>query len=86
MKTIFGTLAFISFFLMIGTVGAMDCRNISLLHGAIQGGISIFCFAVFSKLAGAFEPCVKSNDNYYDDSDYYNTKIKMGSDYNENFF
>ena len=54
MKKVFGTLAFLSFFYMLGTVGAMEQDNISLGIGAIRAFIGLGCFGVFCKLAGAF--------------------------------
>jgi len=55
-KRIFGALALVSFLLMIGSVGAMDCECVSVLHGCFQTSIFLASSAVCTKLAGGFEP------------------------------
>jgi len=40
---------------MLGTVGALECDTISFTHSIVQGSVSIICFYIFAKLAGAFD-------------------------------
>ena len=55
-RWIFGTLAFLSFFYILGVVGAMEQNAMILSAGAIRASIGFLCFVVFCKLAGAFTP------------------------------
>lgn len=70
MKKIYGTLAFISFFILYGTVGASECDTISLQRFIIQSAISIICLFVFTKLAGGFD----NNYTYQNTYELYNCK------------
>ena len=58
MKKVFGLLAFLSFFLVIGTMGAVEQYIIPLKVGTIRMGIGLFLFCLFCLLSGAFKPCV----------------------------
>ena len=62
MKKVFGTLAFLSFFALLGAVGAVEQDMISLGTGTVRMAIGLVAFYVFCKLAGAFDP-------YYYDED-----------------
>ena len=56
MKKVFGILAFLSFMMVFGTVGAIEQDMISLTRGIVQGAISLICMDVFCRLAGAYDP------------------------------
>ena len=43
--------AFVSFFALVGTVGAMDCETISMAHGIVQGIICFAAMCLFTKVA-----------------------------------
>lgn len=58
MKKVFGTLAFLSFFFLLGTVGAVEQDMISLEAGAIRMAIELFVFDLSCELSGATEPYV----------------------------
>lgn len=51
----FGAAAVVMFFLIIGTVGAMECGNISLLAGTIRAFGFMALWAVLTYLAGGFK-------------------------------
>lgn len=36
-----GTLAVLAFFWLVGTVGALECENITCLQSLVQGGIGL---------------------------------------------
>jgi hypothetical protein len=54
-KTFYGAIAFSMFFLMIGTVGAVECDNIPLLTGTIRSFVFLILWVLFTYLAGGFE-------------------------------
>ena len=56
MKKVFGTLAFLSFFYMLGAVGGVEQNAMPLSQGMIHMVIGLGCFWLFCKLSGAFEP------------------------------
>lgn len=56
MKRIFGTLAFLSFFWLLGTVAAVEQDMMALGTGMLHMAFALFLFYVFCKLAGAFYP------------------------------
>lgn len=62
LKNIFGVLAFLSFFMIIGTTGALEHDTITFTQSIVQGSISMLCFYLFAKLAGAFEPYVEQDN------------------------
>lgn len=55
-KTVFGVIAFVMFFLMLGTVGAIECDTVPLGIGTIRAFAFMGLWALFSWLAGAFDP------------------------------
>jgi hypothetical protein len=59
MKRIFGTLAFLSFFWLLGTVAAVEQDMMALGTGTLHMAFTLFLFYVFCKLAGAFYPTQK---------------------------
>lgn len=54
-KTFYGAIAFSMFFLMIGTVGAVECENISFFAGTIRTFVFLTLWVLFTYLAGGFE-------------------------------
>lgn len=54
-KTVFGVIAFVLFFLMLGAVGAVENDTVPLLPGAIRIFAFLALWALFSYLAGAFK-------------------------------
>lgn len=54
-KTIFATLSFICFVLMLGAVGAIETGAIPLSQGAIRSFLYLGLFAIFAGLGGAFK-------------------------------
>lgn len=55
-KTLCGVIAFTTFLLMIGTVGAVECDDLPLGTGMIRAFVFLALWVLFSWLAGAFEP------------------------------
>ena len=51
MKRIFGTLAFLSFFWLLGTVAAVEQDMMALGTGTLHMALALFLFYVFCKLA-----------------------------------
>lgn len=51
---IFGALAFLAFFFLLGSVGAVEQNSIPLSQGVIQMGAGLLCFGLFIWLAGGF--------------------------------
>ena len=56
MKKVFGTLAFLSFFYILGVVGAVEQNTMALGAGIVRMGIGLGCFWLFCELSGAFYP------------------------------
>ena len=56
MRRFFGVLAFLSFFWLYRTIGAVEQDMLSLGTGTIHMVIALACFYVFCKLAGVFYP------------------------------
>lgn len=54
-NTVFGTLAFLFFFMMYGTVGAMECETVSLGIGTVRSFAYMGAWVFFTWLAGGFE-------------------------------
>lgn len=54
MKRIFGTLAFLSFFWLLGTVAAVERDMMALGTGTLHMAGALALFHAFCKLAGAF--------------------------------
>ena len=61
-KTVFGVIAFVMFFLMIGTVGAVECDTLPLGSGMVQAFVYMGLWVLFSWLAGAFEPITERSE------------------------
>lgn len=55
-------IAFAMFFLMIGTVGAVECDNLPLGSGMIRAFAFMGLWVLFSWLAGAFEPVTERSE------------------------
>ena len=55
MKKVFGTLAVLSFFYILGVVGAVEQDTMTLGAGMVRMGIGYGCFWLFCGLSGAFE-------------------------------
>ena len=58
MKRVFGTLAFLSFFWLLGLVGAIEQNMMALGTETLYMVIALALFYVFCKLAGAFDPYI----------------------------
>lgn len=56
MKKVFRTLAFLSFFYILGVVGAVEQNTMTLGAGMVRMGIGLGCFWLFCELSGAFYP------------------------------
>lgn len=56
MKKVFGVLAFLSFFYLLGVVGAVEQDTMALGAGMVRMGIGFGCFWLFCELSGAFYP------------------------------
>ena len=54
MKKVFGALAFLSFFYLLGVVGSIE-KEMTLGVGAIHMAVSLVCFGLFGKLYGLSE-------------------------------
>lgn len=54
-KKIFGSLAFLMFFLVCGTVGAIECDTVPLTGGMIRTFVFMALWVLFTYLAGGFE-------------------------------
>lgn len=54
-RCLFGTLAFLSFLFMLGTVGAIEQDTLDLGVGTIRAFIGLGCSGVFCEMAGAFD-------------------------------
>lgn len=50
MKKVFGALAFLSFFYLLGVVGSIEKEMMTLGVGAIHMAVSLVCFGLFGKL------------------------------------
>ena len=55
MKKVFGALAFLSFFYLLGVVGSIEKEIMTLDVGAIHMAVSLVCFGLFGKLYGLSE-------------------------------
>lgn len=65
-KKVFGSFAFIMFFLVCGTVGAVECNTISLFEGTIRAIIFLALWVLFTYLAGGFENYAERGDKQYE--------------------
>ena len=55
LKKVFGSLAFLMFFLVYGTVGAIEHNALSLFEGTVRLIIFLALWVFFIYLAGGFE-------------------------------
>lgn len=55
MRKVFGVLAFLSFFLLLGVVGSVEQNQLSLGIGTVYMFLSLGVWVLFSWLAGAFD-------------------------------
>ena len=56
LKKVFGTLAFLSFMFLLGTVGSIECDMMPLSNGVLRMAFGLAGFWLFTWLAGGFEP------------------------------
>ena len=54
-KTVCGVIAFVMFFVMLGTVGAVENDALPLLPGAVRILAALGLWVLFSYLAGALD-------------------------------
>lgn len=54
LRTLSGSIAFVMFLLIIGTVGAMECGTVPLTEGMIRAFIFMALWVLFTYLAGGF--------------------------------
>lgn len=84
MKRIFGTLAFLSFFWLLGTVAAVEQDMMTLDTGTLHMAFALFLFYVFCKLAGVFY--LRRKGKAADGSAVPSTaSVKAQSDYTRHF-
>lgn len=63
MKKVCGVISFAFFFLMLGTVGAVEQDQVDLVPGMTIAFTLEALWALFSKLAGAFDPIPEERRN-----------------------
>ncbi len=61
-RTLTGSIAFIMFLLIIGTVGAVECDTLPLFEGTIRLIIFLVLWVLFTYLAGGFEEYSERRD------------------------
>jgi len=61
-KTAFGAAAGLSLFLLLGTVGGMDCDLLPLVPGMIRCGVFLIVWIACTYAAGAFDRDYKRSD------------------------
>lgn len=66
MKKVFGTLAFLSFFYILGVAGAVEQNTMALGAGMICMGIGLGCFWLFCELSGAIYPARREKERAAD--------------------
>jgi hypothetical protein len=62
LRTLSGSIAFVMFFLIIGTVGAVECDTLPLFEGTIRSIIFLALWVLFTCLAGGFEEYAERRD------------------------
>lgn len=86
MKKVFGVLAFLSFFYLLGVVGAVEQDTMALGAGIVRMGIGLGCFWLFCELSGAFYPAPPRKGKSADGSAVPSTaSVKAQSDYTRHF-
>jgi len=68
MRKLFGVLAFLSFFFVFGTVGAMEQDMIGLGVGMVRGSIGLALMWLFTWLAGGFDYSYTYDEDEYEES------------------
>ena len=63
---VFGYFAFLMFFLMYGTVGAVECDTLPLFEGTIRSIIVLGLWVLVTYLAGGLENCAERGDKQYE--------------------
>ena len=61
-RTLTGSIAFVMFFMTIGTVGAVECDALPLFEGTIRVIIFLALWVLFTYLAGGFEEYAERRD------------------------
>ena len=64
-RTLSGSIAFVMFFLIVGTVGAVECDTLPLFEGTIRSIIFLALWVLFTYLAGGFENNAGKGDKQY---------------------
>lgn len=62
LRTLYGSIAFAMFFLLVGTVGAMECDTVPLTGGMIRAFVFMALWVLFTYLAGGFEEYAERRD------------------------
>ncbi len=65
-RTLSGSIAFVMFFLIIGTVGAIECDTVPLTEGMIRAFVFMALWVLFTYLAGGFENNAERGDKQYE--------------------
>lgn len=68
MKKVFGVLAFLSFFFVFGTVGAMEQDMVGLGAGFFRCLIGLGCMDIFTRLAGGYDYSYTYDEDEYEES------------------
>ena len=61
-RTLTGSIAFVMFLLLIGTVGAVECDTLPLFKGTIRSIIFLALWVLFTYLAGGLEEYTERGD------------------------
>ena len=85
MRRFFGVLAFLSFFWLYRTIGAVEQDMLSLGTGTIHMILALACFYVFCKLSGAFDPVPRKRKSRPRCADRKTASVKAHFDYNKHF-
>lgn len=85
MKKLFGVLAFLSFFWLLGVVGAIEQDMMALGIGTFHMALALACFYVFCKLSGAFDPVPRKRKSRPRCADRKTASVKAHFDYNKHF-
>ena len=65
-RTLSGSIAFAMFFLIIGTVGAIECDTVPITEGMIRAFVFMALWVLFTYLAGGFENYAERRDKQYE--------------------
>lgn len=88
MKKVFGTIAFLSFLFLLGTVGSVEQDTIPLGTGVIRMIAGLAAFWLFTWLAGGFNystPSMKTKKAALGVADRKAASVKAHSDYIRHF-